>query len=334
MSEGPVRRRLAYVLAPSHSGSTLLAMLLGSHPDVATVGELNLSAIDDRDRYICSCGQPLRSCPFWKRISAGMGARGIRFDVTRAGTDYRHVPSAYARRLLQPLHRGRLLEACRDAGLAMSRAWRRTVPEVQARNAELVDCISRETGAAVVVDSSKIGVRLKYLLRNPRLDVRVIRLIRDGRAVAVSYVDPAAFADARDPRLRGGGTGGSRQGERLPMPAAAREWRRSQEEAAAIIRRLPPSQWIETRYEWLCEHTEDTLRAIFRFLGVDPDRGRPGFRSAGQHVIGNGMRLDTAADVRLDMRWMRAFTERERARFEPVAGALNRRLGYAEERVP
>jgi hypothetical protein len=33
-------RRLAYILAASHSGSTLLSMLLGSHPQIATVGEM------------------------------------------------------------------------------------------------------------------------------------------------------------------------------------------------------------------------------------------------------------------------------------------------------
>ena len=32
--------RLAYLLAASHSGSTLLAMLLGAHPEACTAGEL------------------------------------------------------------------------------------------------------------------------------------------------------------------------------------------------------------------------------------------------------------------------------------------------------
>ena len=78
-----------------------------------------------------------------------------------------------------------------------------------------------------MVDSSKVAVRLKYLLRNPELDVKVIRLIRDGRGVALTYMDPAQFADAENPDRRGGGMGGNREDERLPMTQAAYQWRRT-----------------------------------------------------------------------------------------------------------
>ena len=49
------KQRLAYVLAPSHSGSTLLAMLLASHPDVTTVGELNAAALKHWDLVEQTC---------------------------------------------------------------------------------------------------------------------------------------------------------------------------------------------------------------------------------------------------------------------------------------
>jgi len=62
----------------------------------------------------------------------------------------------------------------------------------------------------------------------------VIRLIRDGRAVALTYMDPAGFADAKDPSLRAGGMGGDRRREKLTMAQAAREWRRSNEEAEHV----------------------------------------------------------------------------------------------------
>ena len=68
--------KLAYILAASHSGSTLLSMLLGSHQQIATVGELKLStkAIGDIDRYRCSCGQFIRRCDFWQKIAANMAS--------------------------------------------------------------------------------------------------------------------------------------------------------------------------------------------------------------------------------------------------------------------
>lgn len=325
------RSALAYILAASHSGSTLLAMLLGAHPEVCTVGELKLNpqALGDPERYRCSCGQRIRACAFWRKVAAGMAARGHAFDVADARTDYRTVPSAYARRLLRPMHRGRLLELVRDAGLAFSPTWRAAFPQVQARNAALVAVLRDLTGARVVVDSSKIALRLKYLRRNPELDVRIIRLVRDGRAVALTYTDPARFADARSAALRAGGAGGDRRSERLSMARAALEWRRNNEEAEHLLARCDPTEWVEVRYEDLCRRTDETLDRLFRFLGVDPARHVRDFRSVEHHVIGNGMRFDTTSQVRLDERWKSEMSDEDRRTFDAVAGEMNRRYGYA-----
>jgi hypothetical protein len=319
--------RLVYLLAASHSGSTLLAMLLGSHPDICTVGELKATALGNVDAYRCSCGQPIRACAFWTGVTEAMTARGFNFDIAQTGTDLRHGASDRAKRLLKPLHRGALLEAIRDVALRLTPGWTTHLARVDAVNAGLVSAIQERTQAAVIVDSSKIGIRLKYLLRNPAFDVKVIRLVRDGRAVALTYVDPERFADARDPRLRGGGSGATREDERKPIAQAAREWRRSNEEAQAILAGLDPSRWIEVRYEAVCSDTTATLDRICQFIGV-PNLVAKEFRAVEQHVIGNGMRLDTSSEIRLDDAWRNNLTAADLAAFEAVAGDLNRRLGY------
>jgi Sulfotransferase family len=319
---------LIYILAASHSGSTLLSMLLAGHPDVCTVGELKATSLGDVNRYLCSCRTEIRTCAFWTSITKLMQLRGLDFDITDARTHFSSVPSLYARRLLSPLHRGPLLEWLRDGALALSRTWRSQLPRMQARNAALAACVCAYTGKGVIVDSSKIGVRLKYLLRNPDLDVRVIRLIRDGRAVALTYTDPARFADAADPALRGGGTGGDRDRERLPLRLAAREWRRSNEEAETILGRLNPLRWVEVRYESLCTNPASTLRQLFAFMGLDPHPIDLSTNSRQLHLIGNGMRLDSSPEVRLDARWNAVLDTRALKLFDSVAGALNRRLGY------
>lgn len=320
--------RLVYILAASHSGSTLLAMLLGSHPEICTVGELNLSGLHDLDTYRCSCLAPIRECPFWSGVSEEMSGRRLNFDITRAGMDFRSGGSPYVRRLLQPLHRGAFLEFLRDAALALSPAWRTSVPAVQARNVAFIDCIRARSGKPVVVDSSKIALRLKYLLRNPQLDVRIVRLVRDGRGVALTYTDPAQFADATDPRLRGGGGGTDRERERLSVEDAASEWRRSNEEAEAILRGIEPWRWMQVRYEDLCTRPEAVLTSLFSFLGVAPADVFHNFRSVEQHVIGNGMRLDQCRQIRFDERWRSVLTAEQIKRFDKIAGRTNRRLGY------
>ncbi len=303
-------------------------MLLGSHPDICTVGELKLTSMGDLDKYRCSCRLPIRKCPFWEGIRNDMERKGFPFDIAEPRTDYRSIGAPYVRKLMAPLHRGRIVETVRDVALGLSPAWRKGFPIVQARNVALMECIRDRSGSSVIVDSSKVGLRLKYLLRNDGLDVKVIRLIRDGRGVALSYVDPANLADARNPSLRAGGMAGSFKEEPRAMGIGAMEWRRSNEEAEALLKTLDPSRWTEVRYEDYCRTPQESIRRLFTFLGVDASLETFDFRSVEMHVVGNGMRLDDSSTIRLDERWHESMSEKDGATFEAVAGDLNRSLGY------
>lgn len=321
--------RLAYILAASHSGSTLLAMLLGAHPQACTVGELKLTDLDDAEQYRCSCGEHLRNCSFWTRAREIMVARGMTdFDLTRAGTSIFEVPSAYARRLLAPLYRGFPLEEVREVALRFSSVWQAHLEETQHRNVLLISALQEMTGAELVIDSSKLALRLKYLLSNPGLEVKVIRLVRDGRAASLTYTDEWTFADAADPARRGGGTGTRRPAPRQNIVEGAHEWRRSNESADALVARLPQSQWMRVRYEDLCLQPRDTLKSLCQFLGLDPALVTLDFRSKEQHVVGNGMRLDSTSEIRLDERWRTHLSLEHLQQFDRVAGRLNRQYGY------
>lgn len=320
---------LIYILAASHSGSTLLAMLLGSHPEICSAGELKATSLGPVASYRCSCGRVIAACPFWHDVHAAMARRGFTFDIASSMTDVRTGASPAMRRLLRPLHRGPALEAIRDAALAAIPGWRKHLRHVQAVDAALAASLCECSGARAVVDSSKIGIRLKYLLSNRQLPVKVIRLVRDGRATALTYMDPEQYADAQQPHLRGGGSGRSRDNERLSLTAAAHEWRRSNEEAAAIVARLPRQQWRQVRYEDLCRDPRGTLEALCSFIGVGGAPPVEAFKSREHHVIGNGMRFDTSNAIVLDDRWRSAFSAEHLRVFEHTAGALNRKLGYA-----
>jgi hypothetical protein len=324
----PPKPVLAYILAASHSGSTLLAMLLGSHSEVCTVGELKATSLGDPARYRCSCGELIRQCPFWTNVSRRMAERGCPFDVTNARTNIDAGADPYARALLRPLVRGPAQEPLRDLALNLDPSWRRQLKAFHARNAALAASLLEETGKRVVVDSSKIGIRLKYLLRNPDLELRVIRLVRDGRAVALTYTDPAEYADASSPERRGGGGGDSRDAERVPLQQAAHEWRRSNEEADALLASVDPAKQLTISYEDLCGSTAEVLGRAFQFLGVDAPADLSDWRARPHHVVGNGMRFDSASEVRLDDRWRTALNPAALETFEAEAGPLNRRLGY------
>ena len=320
--------RLVYLLAASHSGSTLLAMLLNSHPDVCTVGELKATSFGNPDKYRCSCQRLIKECPFWNGIQDDMAARGFDFDITNAGTDIRTGMSSYVHRLLRPLHRSPAIELVRDVALNLSPVWRKNLSKFLTRNLALIQCVATRTEKKVIVDSSKIGIRLKYLLQIPELDIRVIRAIRDGRGVALTYIDPARFADASDPTLRQGGMGGDRTKERLAMEQAAREWRRSNEEAEQALKLVDPSKQTISHYENLCKNTEETLNRLFTFIGVDPQKRSQDFRMVEHHIVGNGMRLDSSNAIQLDERWRSNLSSADLKTFHSIAGNMLHKLGY------
>ena len=320
---------LVYILAASHSGSTLTALLLNSHPQICTAGELKATHLRGAGSYRCSCGELIAHCDFWENVRVEMAARELEFDILNARTSLGDIPGGYVQEILKPLVRGPLVEKLRDVLLGLSSSWRRHFPLWQRRNAALIDSVANTAGAKFVADSSKIAIRLKYLTAIGLASVKVVRVIRDGRAVALTYMKPTDYADAANPELRGGGLGSDFADDfALPMPAAAQEWRRSNEEAEQILRTIPARDQICVTYEQVCTDTHETLSSIFRFLGLPESTDHEKFRDVRHHIVGNGMRLDSGSEVRLDERWRHVLGAEELAEFDRVAGDLNRSYGY------
>lgn len=197
-------------------------MLLGAQPGSCTAGELKATSLGDSDSYRCSCHERIRTCPFWKEVTTAMASCGYPdFDITQAGTNMFQVEGNFIRRLLAPIYHGGILETVRDKALSLSSQWRTHAKDCNARNYALVDSLQEVTRARVVVDPSKNALRLKYLLQAGTIDLRVIRVIRDDRAVSLTYMDGWNFADSSNPEMRGGGTGVEVSPIRRSMAVAA-----------------------------------------------------------------------------------------------------------------
>jgi Sulfotransferase family len=174
------------------------------------------------------------------------------------------------------------------------------------RNVALVEVLREITGTRVVIDSSKIALHLRFLLKSEDLKIKIIFLVRDGRAVTTSML--------------GHGT--------KSVEEAAMSWRRNNEAAERVLVGLPRSQWMQLQYEELCRRPEETLRGICKFLGMDTNNITLDFRSRTQHVLGNDMRLKSGSEIRLDERWRKSLSEGDLKIFEEVAGDANRKYGY------
>ena len=141
--------KVVFIASLSHSGSTLLDLMLNAHPDVASVGELKqlgrFARLEKPNRRLrCTCGaDSLLTCEFWTKVSA----------LTKAATG----------RTIGVLN----VEDYEDKA------------QFDEDNVALFEAIAAVSGKHYVVDSSKQVTRLALLLENPALDVYPIFLIRD-----------------------------------------------------------------------------------------------------------------------------------------------------------
>jgi hypothetical protein len=151
--------RVIYIVGASHSGSTLLDMMLNAHPKIISVGELlKLNRVkrskSGKPKFTrCSCGAAgLLRCEFWSRVNE---------------------------RVL--LSHGKTLE---DLDL---NGHRRPAEEPDG-NAILFRAISEVSNKEFVVDSSKMPRRLKHLMGFGELNVYPIYLVRDPRGQIASVI--------------------------------------------------------------------------------------------------------------------------------------------------
>lgn len=297
-------KSLAYILCPSYSGSTLLTLLLATHRDVATIGELKAAPLGDVAEYLCSCGIPILACPFWKDLGERMKSRGHVFSPTAFDTHFR-AQSRLADVVLRAGLRGPTLEAMRKLAIRTLPAVRHRYGQLLARNLAMIDCICEMTGGQVFLDGSKDAIRLQYLRRCGFPEVRVVYLLRDGRGTAFSYM----------------------RHYNVPMEHAAREWVRDQRECDRAMATFPAAACIRIRYDDLCREPGGTMETIYRFLGLRPQLGSLGYIAPDHHIIGNPMRLRSVQTIRLDEGWRQGLSRADLEAFERIAGKLNRSYG-------
>lgn len=165
------QKTILYIAGAGRSGSTLIEMILGNLPGFFSVGEIRFFwEYMARHDMLCGCGEKLEACPFWSSVAAT-----LRADT---GIDLASMASAASR-----FDRTRQVLLI-DAGFEANKEERRRF--VQAISA-LYHAVFQRSGAQVVVDSSKTPTHLRLLHRTDFQDIRVLHLIRDGRAVAYSW---------------------------------------------------------------------------------------------------------------------------------------------------
>jgi hypothetical protein len=312
--------RVVYLGGMGRSGSTLAERLLGELPQVCVAGEivhLWQRGVIDNER--CGCGDAFAGCQFWSAVGEAAFGGWSNLDVGRIAG----------------------LRASVDRTRFIPRLARRSVPDQLAGDLaeytgyyrRLYGAIAQVSGCQTVVDSSKHASLAFCLSRSAGqpggdLDLRVIHVVRDSRAVAYSWTTRVERPEA----------GGGSYMTRYSPFRAAREWNLQNASLGLLARSRTPV--LRVRYEDLVSEVKPTLRRISDFAGLEVAADQLGFvggsgceqwaelRQA-HTAAGNPMRFKTGRiTISKDDRWRTAMPGGQRRAVTALTLPLLSRYGY------
>jgi hypothetical protein len=303
----PPQVRYLYVVGSIFSGSTLLAFVLNTHPEIVSIGE-PYNAPRHFKGYRCSCGELLLDCPFFTALQSRVRALGSPFDLTDWRPMLFHtsrypflnsvVTRTFPNDFLERTKR-RLLDAWPGYAAATARNGQQVW--------HLASAALEITGKRVFADTQKSAGRISFLRAIPQLDLKVIHLVRDARGGAASLMKHLSIG---------------------AVPAAYR-WRITNMNAERARRLVPPDRWMRVKYEDLCADPQRVVDAIADFAGVGRAILPRNIFAGEHHIMGNDMRLARGDQaIRRDDSWRTRLTPLELSRIARIAGRANRAFGY------
>jgi hypothetical protein len=195
----------------------------------------------------CGCGQPFGDCPFWREVGASAFGGWANVDVARVEA------------LRQSIDRSRRIPAV--LGRRLRPGFAAQLEEYTSYYRRTYDAVADVSGAQVIVDSSKHPSLAFCLSAQADLDIRVVHVVRDPRAVAYSWTKTVNRPEAT--------TGVEDLMHRYSPAQTAMFWNSHNLALAALGRTSTPT--LTVRYEDFAAAPRDTLGAIVSWAGLGDD---------------------------------------------------------------
>ena len=305
--------KVIFIAGYGRSGSTFLGGLLGAIDGCFHTGEFHqLWKRGLMENWACECGQPFRDCLFWRDVIADGFGDMSDVDVQEIRR-LRH-------RLLRPWRKLRVFRP-----FLMGRGFWAAAREYGRWHEKVIRGINKVSGARVIVDSSKTPAHGLALTEVEGLDVHVVHLVRDSRAVAYSFMRHKA--------------GPGPDGKHVKMPKhspmrSAKQWVRINEQARALEGRA--ESYLRLHYEDFVAQPAESLRQIMAPLGMSPPLDFLADTAAhipkGHSAAGNPVRFkEGPVQIRLDEEWKHQMRPGHRRRVTFLTARQLRRYGYPLE---
>jgi hypothetical protein len=281
----PRRPKVLYVMGAGRSGSTILGVVLGNCDDMFFAGEL--------DKWLARAGEPKLRDPVRVEFWASVRARVADADALFGGQAHRYLERSSA-----------LFRAGRRRARGRLRA-----PYGRAMN-ELYAAIATTAGTSYVVDTSHYPLRARELQSLHGIDLYVVLLVRDPRAVVASFARDDVDERQFHPRTTRA---------YLLLTYLLSTW---------VFLRHPRERRLVLHYEDLLEDPDRVVREVLARVGASA--APPDFSSLATGRPLHGNRLLSAETVSLE-RGRPAGTQEHRGRL--FAGAVLAVLGRLRPRV-
>ena len=230
--------KVLYVASFSRSGTTILGNVLSEVNGFFHAGELwqlwNEGVLGNSS---CGCGARFAGCPVWSAV----------MNKAYGGRDNAEAQEMIRWRDTELRTRNTVLRPLLPGG---ERRLRLRVEDRVERVARLYQAIQAVTGCKVIVDSSKVPAYVHALRMAPSLDVYILHLVRDSRAVAFSS---QRKLDALDPHFS----------PESPLSVAL-AWT-IQNVVSARLANANPRHYLMLRY---ATFIREPIRSVERILGM------------------------------------------------------------------
>ena len=300
--------KYVYLLSAPHSGSTLLASLLGCHKDISTVGEFGT---DFPKSLLCSCGKEFGNCNFWREIKEIANKQCINVDIGNLGINLglrSNVSLWYE--LYFHLFPIKFIDRIRDKFFNIFLPeFHNYSKEAIEKSLKIIEIILAKENSKVFLDTTKNPFQVRFLSKHPRVDLKIIYLIRDGRAVTWSLINKEKWT--------------------LKKSVDTWLWSNRNIERVCLNYINDKNCVLMLKLEDLCNHPEEKITQLLDFIGVSSDIEIKSTKESGLHIIGNSMRLKFNGKIRRpDESWKENLSKEKILYFEKRAGWLNKRYGY------
>lgn len=315
---------ILYIASASRSGSTILEHSLGALEGVINVGELRRlkdfynedeTAIHDPKNSIgCTCGKKIRDCNFWLRVEK---ETGLDFSKVRFSSQINSINRSLFKLSLF-IFGPRMTKW-------LSKRYRPFAREIE--NAEncfrIYLSIAAVTKCRIIVDSSKMIHQFLMLYAAHPENVKLVGLVRDGRAVSKSMTrgDRINF-------FKKGKCSSSHLSEKL-FKAAVLSWVMTIMQMLLFYFRMPQKIRYFTKYEDFCRNKEIIINDIAIKFGFDNQQKKEASNFMSHAIGGSPSRFHANfRNIEIDDRWRKEWSKMNNRIFMLNGGVINKILGY------